>query len=197
MLRTPVPYALAFVLCLGLTGPNQAQGGNLILNPDFDHDLSGWTILFERPASWDPLDVADDPGSGSARIGHPSPGNNGTLLVLRQCILVAPNQPHAFGGWARLVPGHPEGVFARIVVQAYANGDCLGAPIGTAGNEWNADTAGWQPLIGSTTTGSEAQSLSFSLGISKAVGVTEEVFAQFDGLYLFGDPIFAADFELP
>ena len=47
----------------------QPTPGNLIKNPGFDTDLSGWTVTAgEGSVFWDPLDALDCPYSGRARI---------------------------------------------------------------------------------------------------------------------------------
>ena len=79
-------FILQTVLILMVTAvapPAIAQ--NLVVNPNFDTDPSGWT----GPGVWDPLDVDNSPNSGSATYINTSAGTAGFAFV-RQCITVDP-----------------------------------------------------------------------------------------------------------
>src|SRR5262245_32182292 len=62
--------ACAFFFCaftLFLPRPREALADNLLSNPNFDTDLSGW-LGAGTPISWSTEDARDDTSSGSLRI---------------------------------------------------------------------------------------------------------------------------------
>ncbi len=89
--RTVFVLAAAFMLCCSAASATRAQvsGGNLLMNGDFDADLSGWTTPGTPGLSFarSPLDAIDRLSSGS---GFVSNGDYGTTrLVARSACLSA------------------------------------------------------------------------------------------------------------
>jgi len=78
--------------------PCRAQ--NLLPNADFDHDVSGWTVLANGSfppnlLSWDATRSSSGPG-GSALI-HTPIGLGGLLSIASTCVPVTPGVTYSFG----------------------------------------------------------------------------------------------------
>jgi hypothetical protein len=95
-------------------------------NPNFDMDLSGWTLTSPTGTDID-HGVEDADGavaSGSARIRNF--GGLGELFAVSQCIPVVEEEKYEVDGVVRVsssVPGHP---MALGGVDLFATGDCTG-----------------------------------------------------------------------
>jgi hypothetical protein len=108
-------WAAAMALLL-LAAPAAAQ--NLLSNPDFDHDVSGWT--FASSPVFDPaLDVNGNPGSGSALIDS-FPG------TACQCVVrtVAAGETYEFGGSALLAASQDQVAAAVFFVKVFGDQVC-------------------------------------------------------------------------
>ena len=80
--RFIVSFAAAVVLALG---PGAAEAQNLLANPDFDTDVTGWSGV----GVWDPLDAFGSPSSGSATWINTQVG--GGANYLGQCVELTPS----------------------------------------------------------------------------------------------------------
>jgi hypothetical protein len=125
---------LTAALLLGRPAP--AQSENLLVNPDFDHDLSGWTSSYPEGAVWNAVDAAGDPASGSA------------LLSRNALLLTAAGIPVVAGDRYRLA-GHTlfgrhdtaGGGFFRVrwhgpACQGLLREDIFGRLLGQSGEGW-------------------------------------------------------------
>ena len=112
---------LQAVLILGATAaatPGIAQ--NLVFNPNFDTDMSGWT----SPGVWDTLDVDGSSASGSATYLNTSAGMAGFLFV-RQCITIDPGTVgYDLSAWTLVPSGQPATGYAQVGVAWYTDTQC-------------------------------------------------------------------------
>lgn len=187
------------VVLAGVFVPIQAKAaGNLLINSDFDADLTGWDNPLARPAQWQPVDAGGDPASGSAHLINDTPvGNDGTLLILSQCMPATAGHVYAFGADLQLPPGQPEFTTAGVFLISYSSGDCSLGELNFQGATLSA-TSGWQSVSGELATSPDTQSLILTLGVSKPGSVTVETKAYFDRVYLVDlddDVVFANGFE--
>jgi len=82
MRRSTVSFVVVFVIVvLASTG---ASAQNLLVNPDFDTDISGWSGV----GVWSPLDAWGSPTSGSATWINMQIG--GGANYLEQCVELVP-----------------------------------------------------------------------------------------------------------
>lgn len=79
-------YALPVfaVACVVFLPVSLSQAQNLLVNPDFDTDLSGWSGI----GSWSPLDAWGSPASGSATWINTFPSGGATIVD--QCVELEP-----------------------------------------------------------------------------------------------------------
>jgi len=172
-----------------LTGPVLAQG-NLLSNPGFRIDLSGWDNLYAGDASWSSRDADDSMSSGSAVVGNTAnPSNGGAPLVLSQCVTVSPSTIYEFGGRMLVPTGQPQGTYPAVFVYTYASSKCNGPEL-QSDNQVAASVEEWELERGTITTDAGANSIRFLIGVSKAIGVTAPAYSHFDNLFLrrVGEP---------
>ena len=105
-----------------------AAGRNLLTNPGFDRDLSGWTVD-SGPAviSWTNDDPADCGSSGSLQIDN---GSGDSSQRVWQCVPVSPATTYDFGVRLRGAG------LIHCVVDLYGSGGCRGAPRKAADLSW-------------------------------------------------------------
>jgi hypothetical protein len=110
----------AAALLLGV--PAGAQ--NLLSNPDFDHDVNGWT--YASSPVFDPtLDATGNPNSGSAEIqGFPESAC--------QCVdqPVSAEETYEFGGSGLLAPSADRLADLNFVVRVFSGQVCQGNEVG-------------------------------------------------------------------
>lgn len=109
------------VLWIAVWAPASAQ--NLLENPDFAADLSGWTPFFSGNGSvtWDALDAAGSASSGSARLTTPS-GEGQTVVGIDQCVPVDDSEAYMLAASVFRPEGEDLSVFGNLVW--WADGEC-------------------------------------------------------------------------
>jgi len=119
-------FALAAALLLLASAPARAQ--NLLSNPDFDMDTSGWGEgNFSITLQWDGADVDMDPSSGSARVTSAqadaaSPSAKGSGMV--QCVPVTPDAEYLLSGYSRIPSGQSRTALPDLTVVFFQVADC-------------------------------------------------------------------------
>jgi hypothetical protein len=83
--------------CL-LAGPSGARAQNLVTNPRFTTNLSGWTIADSLVVpTWSSLDANNSAASGSALFTQPGLATGGFIRGLRQCVAVTAGTSYILG----------------------------------------------------------------------------------------------------
>jgi hypothetical protein len=176
--RLPAPLLLLQLLVSSAT-PAQ----NLLVNPDFDSDISGWSAnVAWIVGAHDAEDVDEPSSSGSVLVenSRSSGGGNG----LFQCVLVSGDTLYDTSIWIRIPLGQAMTGDASLRLFWFANPTCDFAdyltdhffPIFTP-------SAAWTEIQESVDAPFGAQSVRFDLGVSKDdPGGTFET--KFDAVYL-------------
>lgn len=136
------------VLVLMIVVPVGVEAQNLVVNPNFDNDTSGWSGL----GSWDSWDVDGSPSSGSATWLNDWSGGGGSVYF-SQCIeLVTPIK--AFDLWGYVyIPGGQAGTgYSNLSAWFYSDSACndfiwsYGTPPASALDVWQlAEDTDWAP----------------------------------------------------
>ena len=207
-LRCP---GLLFVAFLVAAAPAAAQ--NLLVNPGFDKDLSGWDVhtefyppfLVGASAQWAATDSHTSGTSGSVRFHLTGASQSVNRVLLSQCVAAVPGRRYDGGGLVRTDDQLQSGVIVRL--ELFAAPSCAGSPVlpGPAdvsslppGSTHNNSGGLWLPATVSAIAGTDTKSVRFSAGID---AVTLSPFtSSFDGLFdaaflTQGDP--AATWILP
>ncbi len=97
---------------------------NLLVNPGFATDLSGWTYtpLFTQ---WSNHDVNDVASSGSANILETD--DVGDVQVVQQCLMLPGPGPYDVGASFYLPSGEGQRPGGASLIDWYASGDCSGS----------------------------------------------------------------------
>jgi len=165
-----------------LAGPCVAAT-NLLVNPGFDMSLAGWDNLYDRTASWAPLDTGGSAGSGSALVGNEGLSNGATPLVLSQCISVSPSTAYAYGGVMRVPAGQPSGTMAQVFVETFTSANCFGDAEEVMAVS-TSTVEEWEVVNGNFTTGPGVHKVLVGLGVIKPNGVSADASGNFDNVYL-------------
>lgn len=123
-----------------------ATAANLITNPNFSTDITGWTANSSGTSlGFDPsVDVNAAANSGALWMST-SNGSNSNLAAL-QCIAQPLGTEFSFG--VKILPGTAD--IYGMTCEAYASTDCSGAALDEASAEASApDSNGWIPLASS------------------------------------------------
>jgi len=123
--------------CLLLLFLAPASAQNLVVNPGFDHDLSGWAatnLPGLHTTSWSPLDAALSPNSGSLLAENVSSTAANPQVVAAQCIDTVAGQKY----WLRAKVFIPSGQAStgRALISAIpGSGTCASPtfPFGVGG----------------------------------------------------------------
>lgn len=183
MLRTSRLVMLA-VLLLGFSTAGQAQE-NLLANPGFESDLSGWGKYPGRIGNWSSEDADGSGSSGSALLGNEGTSDGVVPLVLNQCIEVEAGEQYLFGGNIRVPAGQPSGTAGYIFAYPYTNSSCAG-DLGIFQNTTAGSGGTWGTASSSITPGVGVQAILIAAGVFKPNGETADAEAYFDNIYLEG-----------
>jgi hypothetical protein len=169
------PAAIALALFGGSVG---AQ--NLLVNPGFAGDLSGWT--FGGTFTYVPLDSTGQPGSGCAQGRYI--GVTGAT-TMHQCVPVMPGGTYEVGG-TMAAPAGEFPIIARISVQAYGDAACATAAVSTSLMSQSALTAPdvWQAVRSTARVSNLAHSAAVSVLVSRGSGITQPGRIYVDDVYL-------------
>jgi hypothetical protein len=133
-------YVFALLLVLVTAGTAAAQ--NLLVNPNFDSDVSGWSFTTPGTFTWDStLDADSNPSSGSGRLENGSTVAFGTSFAA-QCVAVTGGSNYDLMVQIRIPSGQTDSGYAMINVNFYNAASCGGSNVGGASS----------PQVLSTTT---------------------------------------------
>ena len=187
--------SLNLTLTLLLAFPAASSAANLLLNPEFDTNLTGWNQPFGVPVVWSSTDHGSSPVSGSALVTNDDdPSSGGVAIALEQCVPVLPQRTYLFGGQIHLPAGQPDFSAGVFLVDTFTNASCSGAFVGTA-SVHQFESGAWLRSAGTVTTAAGVQSMLFSLGVGKDAGVSVPVQGYFDALFVLPDLVFADGFD--
>jgi hypothetical protein len=140
---------------------------NLVQNPSFDHDVSGWQPEYGTDASWASLDAASNTGSGALAVVDYRLSNSPELAMggARQCIAgLAPT--HDFAAMV-FIPSRQGVGGAGVDLEYFASSDCTGMPAGPFTTLLVQVTDVWSPIRVRVATPARARSLAIRLVVQK------------------------------
>ena len=184
--------ATAFGLVLATAPWSAAQ--NLLVNPDFDTDVAGWTTWgTDVSIVWNPEDAYGSPASGSGEVINSYVGSASQLRAF-QCVSVVGGALHQLRGKVLIPSGQPTIQGGLLGIWWYAEESCQ-AWISSAGSPlvvWPEDV--WIEIAAPLSEAPiAAQSARISLEVFQlAPGGTVSVL--YDDL-MFGEVLFADGFE--
>lgn len=186
---------LFFGLCLlAVLLPVGAAAQNLVVNPNFDVDLSGWTAA---GGVWSPLDLAGSPSSGSATWNNTNASTSGSLYVT-QCIEISGVfEGFYFGSWVFIPSGQTGTGIADLSLAFYSDTACSDYIDGFGGSAmaeldvWrHVNLEGWVPTgAGSARIGA----LNQKYGVGEFQVHHDSVIFVRHTLMIFGDGFESAD----
>ena len=126
--RLPLAAALGLVLAVGSWSAAQ----NLLVNPDFDTDVAGWTTWgTDVSIVWNPEDAYGSPSSGSGEVINSYVGLASDLRAF-QCVSVTGGAVYQLRGKVLIPSGQPTLAGGLLIIWWYAEESCQGVVISTA-----------------------------------------------------------------
>ncbi len=149
-------YLLVLLVLLGGLVPCRAQ--NLLPNPEFDHDVSGWSPppFYTHGLSWDRFHSAFGLG-GSALLSLPF----GAALSTSACVPVKPGVTYAWGGQYMFQTAVPS-QFVQFTLTWTTDTNCVNgiANVDLLSNE--TPPGQWRILFGQSTAPAGAAAVLFT-----------------------------------
>jgi hypothetical protein len=138
-------------------GASAARGQNMLVNPDFDRDTSGWQNPnpYLPPPVFDPtLDVDGSPGSGSAQL-RAAPGSGPAIC---QCVngALPSGVGYDFGGWVFIPPGQDPAASVIFTTEYFLETGCVFPNYGANVSpelSFGVDGGAWTELRGGGDSG--------------------------------------------
>ncbi len=129
--RTRAPASCVVLLMLV---PTVVAAGNLLVNRDFDVDLSGWVSI----GTWDPADGTCLPASGSVQWTNAAPSTAGSMFVY-QCVDLPAGGPPALEvrAWFWIPTGQTGTGYAQLGVWRYDGPGCVGTPVSSFAQQFD------------------------------------------------------------
>ncbi|GMU64164.1 MAG: hypothetical protein AMXMBFR36_04380 [Acidobacteriota bacterium] len=183
--------ATALTLVGILLGTN-AGAQNLLVNPDFDENPDGWTVVAGQAPVWQADDEGGCPASGSAVVASAVAGGNFETALLSQCFPADGATTVA----ASISFREGSSSFNQVGVGFHLSSDCTDSlpPFG-ASPTTPASPGVWTRLeMPATAVPVGTQSLEFRVGGSN-LGPQPFTIELDRAWFAFEDRIFAADFE--
>ncbi|MDX1747330.1 MAG: carbohydrate binding domain-containing protein, partial [Halobacteriales archaeon] len=180
------PAAVAVAVWI-LSGQPVGAQTNLLANPDFDVDLSGWgvTSSSEAEAEWSGRDAQGDSHSGSMRARNMARTDFRSTFIASQCVTVDPGESYTFGGSVYAPEQQTfRGVFFQMLF--LPNPSCGGGSIEVeAANTGSRITGDWVQAKGKTVAPAGAMSAIFRFAIPRATAdPADDVEVFVDGLFV-------------
>lgn len=193
-MRRTIRWCVISSLLAMLAMPATAQ--NLLQNPGFAHDLSGWDPFtgFDITQAWSALDVDGAADSGSICGTLPASSSFRIPIYASQCVVIQPNTAYAFRGAVWLPTATtPASAYGTLFVNTYAAQNCVGnsaqnvvAPPVTTRDVWTGTGAGF-------TAGPAEVTARVHLRVFAPAGTLLQ--SCFDAIVLEHDILFADGFD--
>ena len=176
---------LVVVLVVGLAAARPAVAQNLLVNPDFDSNVVGWSVGGQEfiGIAWSSVDASEDPtGAGGTAGSGALDLETATSGFASQCVPVTGGEPYRLAGSvAPLSIGSGSVVFA-LALQWWTTADCTEDVVGAFDVlAAPAEPDVWHALDGVFDAPPTASSVEVRLAASWSSGGRT---ARFDALYL-------------
>jgi len=163
-LRLLLPLAAVLLVAAALAPSARAE--NLLVNPRFDTSISGWTVGNDDQV-WSPVDVDDDPSSGSARALIDQAPGPFTGVAFRQCVEVTAGDEYVYGASTLVPSGQERTGSALVAVYFYGEEGCGGAAIDTQTIGPVDDPGAWANVSDTITAPDGSRSVNVFLSVTK------------------------------
>jgi hypothetical protein len=160
---------LTALACLGMA--QHAAAVNVLANPTFATDLSGWTVAnsagFGTTTFDGALDANSNPASGSAETVAQFTGAGETGVFLQQCYETpTPGATYSYSG-SVFIPGNQPTSGSGIVLVSFFNQPGCSAGFLSSSNQLTSTVGAWTLLTGSVVAPPGTQSIWFTFQTSK------------------------------
>lgn len=172
-----------------------AWGQNLVSNPGFDTDVTGWSTGATATIQWDTLDTDSNPASGSALVTNLSTTADDATGARQNITGISGGEYYKMSADI-LIPGaQSETGRANLLIQWYDQADCAGN-VGLFSTSWVTDsiTDVWLTSSGTALAPASVQCARLRLTVWKNED-SGTLDAHFDNVRFEYDQVFADSFE--
>ncbi len=157
------------LLSVILAWAGTASSQSLLINPEFDTDLGGWTLGGAPPPVWDAFDIDDSATSGSALLTNSLAGEMTEVVALSQCFNLPLPVSFEFGISGYIPGGQMTSGSVVVRLNQHRDPDCTGGLGGTSGRfvVQSPTEDAWDGVVGSQVLLAGVDSVRFEVGIRK------------------------------
>jgi hypothetical protein len=145
--------------CLAPCTCPQQSAGNLLINPGFDTNLTGWSIPAVA-SQWSSQDVDGCPFSGAFQVISSG-------LGLAQCVAVTPGANYSFAGWFR----NPTAALYFVSFLAASDANCSTSVPGLIAESLSGTETDWTFRLAAVSVPSTANHLRISIDTNSGLFV--------------------------
>lgn len=174
---------------------NLAWGQNLVSNPGFDTDITGWSTGETATVQWDCIDADGNPASGSALVTNLSTTANDATGARQYITGITGGEYYKIFADTLIPSGQSATGRANLLVQWYDQANCTGQ-VGLFSTPWVTDSTPdvWLPTFGTALAPASAQCARLRLTVWKDQD-SGTLDAHFDNVGFAKDQVFADSFE--
>ena len=189
------------VLLMALLAVSSTGGAQqLIVNGDFDSDLSGWNVSDAPRTAWAPFDYAGAP-SGSALLTNDMPGADAATTNLTQCVVLAKPGRYIVSANGYLPAGQASGMLYVNAALYLPSTTCQSLGNTALGFYLPATIGAWSSQ-GSTNVELDDIDVLAGASIEVRVGIQKtpaggSIQGYIDAVRVIYDPVFVDGFEPP
>jgi len=187
--------SLIAILLVSLGGPLVAGAPvNLMTNPHFDHDLSGWQLRAGDQPMWTSFDFAGNPASGSVLTANTLAASGTAEIVLTQCIPLPSIGDYFFSTAGYAASGQSTGeLYVSLILHPGPQTDCSNGAVFISSMQIRAFDE-WRSVSRSMSV--QALPATAEIWLRPEKDVTNGSFGgYFDNILLSHDAIFLEGFE--
>lgn len=146
-----------------------ASSQSLLVNSDFEADLTGWTIRSSPAPVWDTFDIDGSAMSGSAMIANVLAGANTEQITLSQCFDLPLPAQFEFGVSGYIPSGQSTTGSVIVRLNQHRDPNCSGGLGGTSGQfvVQSPTTDSWTGVLDTQILLTDVDSILFEIAIRK------------------------------
>lgn len=163
---------------------HQLAAQNLVINPDFDTDVVGWSPFYDIDFIWDPVDYQGDPSSGCGfAASTDAPVTNSGIV---QCVEpIVAGESYKLSAWLDISPSQEGDGSVGLFVWWRDGAGCTGTQTHALATPYVGSTAGWEQLTAAPEVAPAGTvSATLYLNIVKSSPLGDDYYVSFDGIDL-------------
>lgn len=194
-------FRARILLLMALLAVSSTGGAQqLVVNGDFDSDLSGWNVADAPRTAWAAFDYAGA-ASGSALLTNDLPGADAATINLTQCVVLAKPGRYVVSANGYLPAGQSSGMLFVDFSLFLPSTTCQSPGSTPLGFYLPATIGAWSSEVRTNVDLDDIDILAgASIGVRVGIQKTSaggSIQGYLDGVHVIYDPVFVGSFEPP